>query len=561
MLARPIKPIAIAICVLALLTLLPCRAVASHQQVALFEEELHSWSDPAATFQELRHLGVGMVRVEVRWSLFAPDPTSLTKPAFDATDPNAYSSSQLAGLDAIVLNAAANGIQVMMTPSAWAPYWAQGPDPSRYGAHYDIRYSFEPSAAEFAKFVQALGTRYSGTFVPPGASTPLPRISTWEIYNEPNFGESLAPQARYGSRVPVGARFYRDIADDAYAALGATGHGQDTILIGALGADGTWSPATRHRRQGLPGTYGEMPPLSFIRELYCMQPNWHRYLGWDAYLRGCPTTKAGYRNFEAKHPVLFHASGFSDHPYDIPKGLPPTEASSSNPNHAEFSQLPHLQSTLDYIQWLYGSSTKFPIWNTEYGYITCPPNCTKRYASPKNAAAYINWAEYLSWRNPRIASTMQYLLIDPNPTVGVAEKGGFASGLVYFRGTPKDSYNAYRMPLFLPYTKTWPGHALEVWGDVRPAPYAVADGDGPQYAEVQFARSGSSTWTTMKTLPVTDPHGYVDTWITFPANGWVRLQWTYPASDKSLVSTMITNSNGTIGSRYVFVKVSKRRKR
>jgi hypothetical protein len=65
----------------------------------------------------------------------------------------------------------------------------------------------------------------------------------------------------------------------------------------------------------------------------------------------------------------------------------------------------------------------------------------------------------------------------------------------------------------------------------------------------------------MKTLPVTDPHGYVDTWLTFPANGWVRLQWTYPASDKSLVSTMITNSNGTIGSRYVFVKVSRRRRR
>jgi len=59
--------------------------------------------------------------------------------------------------------------------------------------------------------------------------------------------------------------------------------------------------------------------------------------------------------------------------------------------------------------------------------------------------------------------------------------------------------------------------------------------------------------TTLKTLGITDPHGYVDTWMTFPATGWVRLQWTYPSSDSALKSTMITNSNGTIYSRTVGV--------
>ncbi len=34
--------------------------------------------------------------------------------------------------------------------------------------------------------MQAVTTRYNGTFVPPGAVAPLPRVRHWEIWNEPN---------------------------------------------------------------------------------------------------------------------------------------------------------------------------------------------------------------------------------------------------------------------------------------------------------------------------------------------------------------------------------------
>jgi hypothetical protein len=256
--------------------------------------------------------------------------------------------------------------------------------------------------------------------------------------------------------------------------------------------------------------------------------------------------------------VLFQASGFSDHPYDLSRPhLPPTKGS-SDPDYAEFAEIPHLESTLDRIQRSYGSSKRFAIWNTEYGYITCPPNCSWPNVSAATAAAYVNWAEYLSWRNPRIANTMQYLLYDPNPRVGVPEYGGFADGLVYYGGRLKATYYAYRMPIFLPHTNARRGRALEVWGDVRPAPLAVADGDGRQYVEIQFARKGSRAWTTLKTLGVTDPHGYFDTRMTFPASGWVRTEWTYPPSDSTLRSTMVTNSNGTIISRTVGVTIKRR---
>ncbi len=237
--------------------------------------------------------------------------------------------------------------------------------------------------------------------------------------------------------------------------------------------------------------------------------------------------------------------------------MPPNKAAVPDPNYAEFSQLPHLASTVDHAMRADGSAKRFPIWNTEYGYVTCPPNCSRRWASPTAAATYINWAEYLSWRNPRIASTMQFLLYDPNPTVGTPEYGGFASGLVFFSGKPKPSYYAYRLPLFLPSNRTRRGHATEVWGDVRPAPYAVKDGDGPQFVEIQFQRSGSRSWTNLKQLQVTDPHGYINTWVKFPASGWVRLSWTYPPNDTALQSTMVVNSNGTVTSRSAHVTITR----
>lgn len=542
---------------LAMLGLAPGSALASRQQVSILEEDAHLFADPAATLQEMRHLGVTMVRVVIRWSSFAPDPNSHTTPQFNATDPNAYPAGTWDTLDAIVLDANALGIQVLLNPAGGAPLWAQGPDPGRYGAHYTTHWAWKPNANEFGQFVRALGTRYSGSFVPPGSSAPLPHVGAWELFNEPNTGEALGPEAIDGSRVAYAPKQYRAIADASWTALQATNHAGDTILIGALGSEGYQAPPSRKYPQGLPGTYGEMAPLTFVRELYCLNSNYQRYLGYAASERGCPTTRRAYASFRRQHPVLFQASGFSDHPYNLVSGArPPTRASRWDRDWAEFAQIPQLAATLDRVQRSYGSGRRFPIWNTEYGYITCPPNCSARWVSPATAASYINWAEYLSWRNPRIADTMQYLLYDPNPNIGVPENGGFASGLVLYDGMPQADYYAYRMPIFMPYTSTRRGRALEVWGDVRPAPYAVADGDGPQYVHIQFTRRGSGRWTTLRTLNVTDPHGYFTTWMTFPASGWVRLSWAYPPNDTALRSTMVTNSNGTAFSRMVGVTIA-----
>ncbi len=537
---------------LVLLAVVPAGGLAARGQVAIIQDDVGLLTNPGATLQEMRHLGAQMVRVSLRWSMIAPAPNSHRRPRFNASDPNAYPAASWAPFDAIVRDAAARGIQVMFVPTAFAPIWAQGPNPGRYGGKYDSRFAWMPSATEFGAFVHAAGARYSGGFLPKGSLTPLPRVRVWELYNEPNFGEDLAPQAIAASTVPAAPRMYRALAGAAWNALRATGHGRDVIVIGALSAHGAALRPSRVHPQGLPGTYGETKPLVFTRELYCLDSRYRQYRGRAAAARGCPTTAAGYRRFRAQNPVLFNASGFSVHPYVLSRGVAPNQAASRDPNHAEFSQLAGLAKTLDRIQRIYHSLKRFLIWNTEYGYITCPPNCHHRYVSPATAASYINWAEYLSWRNPRIASTSQYLLFDPNPSVGTPEYGGFASGLVFHPsvrlvgGQPKPGYFAYRLPIYLPSTTARRGRTLEVWGAVRPAPFASRDRAGPQYAQIQFAPRSSSSWRTIKTLKVTDPHGYLDTRAAFPSSGSVRIAYTYPPLDTALVTELVTRSTGAV---------------
>ena len=58
-----------------------------------------------------------------------------------------------------------------------------------------------------------------------GSSPPLPRVDFWGIWNEPNYGQDLAPQA-IGSSVELSPNLYRGLLDAGYTSLKATGHGE-----------------------------------------------------------------------------------------------------------------------------------------------------------------------------------------------------------------------------------------------------------------------------------------------------------------------------------------------
>jgi hypothetical protein len=465
-------------------------------------------SDPTDSLNQLQRLGADRVHVYMSWSSLAPDSQSPQRPSFDATDPAAYSAVAWAPYDAVVRGLAARHMDIDLALAGSVPRWAQAAGTKQQLAESD----WKPDAADYGEWARAVATRYSGQYTPPGQSTPLPRVNFWSIWNEPNLGTFLAPEALHpGSPIEVAPRLYRGLVDAAWTALHATGHGADTILIGEMAPTGVLHGV---------GVFNVMPPLRFLRALYCVDSNFRELRGSAATARGCPATAAGSARFAAQNPGLFHAAGFADHPY--PQGLPPDQHTPDSADDAELVQIPNLERLLDRVNRLYGSSTRFPIWSTEFGYVTRPPNTLGGAVPIKTAALYLNWAEYLTWEHPRIKSYDQYLLNDP-PT-----PNGFVSGLKTADGKPKPTLAAYRMPLYLPVSSTAKGHPLVVWGQVRPAPEAARTTGHAQSVQIQFRSASGGAFKTVQPVRLTGPNGYFEVHQRFASSGQVRLRWSYP---------------------------------
>lgn len=390
-----------------------------------------------------------------------------------------------------------------------------------------------------------MATRYSGDYDPPantlepGQPGDLPRVRFWSIWNEPDYGPSLAPQGVPGNlTIENSPKMYRRLVDAAWSALQVTGHRPttDTIVFGELAPRGqkSW------------GLFSGMTPLAFLRALYCVDSGYRELRGTAARLRGCPATPAGSRRFRSQHPALFQASGVSDHPYmrwyapNHELNPDPTNESSTG-DYTSLGVIGNLTRALDRLQRVYGSRARFPVYDTEFGYITRPPKHSPDasagpkvvYLSLATAAAYMNWAEYISWRNPRLQSFAQYLLYDPLKPTRDNDWGGFASGLLTWTGIQKATYYAWRLPLYLPVTKTRPGQPLEVWGCVRPAEFGGLDTGTAQTAELQFApNSAPGDYTTLQTVTFdAGDNCYFEKPVTFPSSGTVRLAYTYPATE------------------------------
>jgi hypothetical protein len=477
----------------------------------IFEAQSQLWASPGPTLDLLKRLGVDDVKVFMQWGPMTPNSLSHSRPkGFDAANPGAYPAATWAPFDAVVRAAATRGMGVDLALEAPAPLWAVGPGVPP-GTASGFVGSWEPSAKEFGLFVKAVGKRYGGHYTPQGASTPLPPVRFWSIWNEPNYGQQLAPQAVDNSAVEVSPLLYRELLDAAWTALGQTGHGADKILIGEVAPRGQTTG-------GQPGNFSGMVPLRFIRALYCVDGSLHPLQGTAATQRGCPATASASKAFPSEHPGLFHATGFAFHPY--PQGqVTPNVATPNEPDYADLPKLPDLEATLDGAIAAYGLNIKFPLYDTEFGYQTNPPEKIARAISPTLAAYYMNWAEYISWSDPRVVSWDQYLLTDP---VGPSN---FDTGIEFANGTPKDPmYDAFRIPLYLPKSSGKQGQALEVWGGVRPARFAK----GPQVASIQFKPASGGAFTTVQRVTITDADGYFTAQVKFPSSGSVRIAWSHP---------------------------------
>jgi hypothetical protein len=507
---------------------LPSAASASRTQLQMFQDGGQLQADPAVALAKFRALGANSIRVVVFWYQIAPSPTSKKKPKFNATDPNAYPSANWTLWDTIVRDAAADGIKVDFTVAGGPPIWADGPGVPKVYLQ-NTHWAWKPNAADYGQFMQAMGKRYSGTFTPKGQSTRLPRVSMWSLWNEPNFGEDLGPQAINDSKLLTAPMYYRGLANQGYNALKKTGHSRDTILMGELAVEGFEQSPNPKKTGGLPGDSGQTRPQLFLRALYCVDNKFRELRGSAAKAVGCPTTAAASRKFRSQNPALFNVTGLSIHPYA--QNQSPVSKAGDKPDFIHFPDIPAAEAEIDHLNRIYGSGKHYPIYNDEYGYITDPPvpKGKHNYVSPATAGYFINWAEYLSWKNPRIASYMQFLLVDPPATTGLY--AGFASGLYFPDGKPKADLPAYQVPVYMPKTNVKAGQSAEVWGEARASKFMQTDTHQAQPVQIQFQLGGHGAWTTLQTITTA---GYFDVHVKVPGSGNLRLSYTYPQTDPFL---------------------------
>jgi hypothetical protein len=498
----------------------------------------------ARTLNTMAALGVDRIRVSVFWNIVAPDATSTTRPAnFDAADPNAYPAGSWTRYDTIVTFAKARGIAVNFDVTDPAPLWATGKPPRS-----DIQKTFSPSASEFGQFVQAVATRYSGSFVAPipvedtGAPGPagaLARVSYWSIWNEPNQAGWLTPQLVPGSGGAVIERsptLYRQLVDSAYSALEATGHGDDTILIGETAPEGLAAKGLRpcSAKTGPSQCTGSIKPLHFIRQLYCLNDSYHPLTGSAAAARGCPTTAAGRASFAAENPGLFQATGWAHHPYSLifAPSVKPTDK-----DDVSIANLPTLSSALQKILGVYGHARRggLPLYLTEFGYQSDPPS--QLGVSLKQQAGFLNESEFLAYSNPAVRTLAQFLLKDDNTSASsIAQiNSTFQTGLEFSNGKHKPAYDAYRFPIYLPAPSIKSGHKLRVWGFVRVAPYGT-----PQTTQIQYEPKGGHGFKTIANATTDGQREYLDVRIAVPGSGSVRLSWTNPKTKAVIVSRTVS---------------------
>ena len=446
-----------------------------------------------AALDELARLGVDIVKVRVQWRSLAPAAESETRPAFNAADPAAYPAGAFSSLDEVVAGAGERGMKVFMMLSPPAPEWA-----TRRGEQAGHRGVLRADPGDYARFVEAVGRRYSG-------AAGLPAVRMWSIWNEPNHPQFIQPLSeRLGGKLaPSSPHQYRRLYVAAQQALARSGHARDTVLFGEILPVG----------QGRLSATSTLRPILFLREFFCVDERYRAYRGAAARARGC-----------TRFPRI-RTSGLAYHAYTKPRG---PRVPLPSPDDATIGQLRRLEAALDRI----AARTRrlrrgMPIYNSEFGLQTDPPDCAGFGTSLTNQAAFLNEAEWLSYTRRRVKTYSNYLLVDDAIRTQF-EPGtnrryqGFQSGLRYGpfavrcespdivlpAGSAKPGYDAFRTPI---YVRRVSG-AVEVFGLARPRK------GRPQAIEI--LRDGAVVRT------VTTP-GYFVTRIGGGPGGRWQLRWAF----------------------------------
>jgi hypothetical protein len=270
-------------------------------------------------------------------------------------------------LDELVRNAQQRGMEVMLT--IWGtPSWANGGKGQNYAP---------TNPADLGNFARAVAARYSGRY--PG----YPFVQYWGIWNESNLGGFLSPQYDRKGK-PLAPYTYAKMYRAAYAGIKAA-NPRALVAIGETSARG------RDKFLGAAGASETESPGRFAQILSTIRPK----LPFDAY---------------------------SQHPYPTDLRQQPL-AKVRFPN-VTLGTLPTFETSLD--KWF--GRKDIPIWITEYGYQTNPPN--SHGVSYATQAAWGRTAIDFARRDPRVQMFIWFIWRD-DPT------STWQSGLLQRNSTPK----------------------------------------------------------------------------------------------------------------------------
>jgi hypothetical protein len=467
------------------------------------------------TLVQMRALGVDVVRATVLWKTVA-EGASLTnkeisrlkgdaakrkaraqRARFKPKDPRTYPTRNWDRYDNLVKDAAKFGMRIYFTVTGPGPSYAHRTAPRSQRANAG---TYKPFPTRFRDFVEAVGRRYSGnTRDENGVRKPLPRVSLWSIWNEPNQPGWLTPQfeKRDGQVVPAAPALYRKLYQAGVQGLERSGHNltADGIFIGETAPLGSTSQGPRNG----------MRPVPFLRELLCLKPDGTPYEGPDAARRDCD-------DFVKNGPLK--ATAYAHHPYT--KKAAPTKAP-ANPDELTIANIGTLGPLLDTLSAQSGGKIPagMPVLLTELGYESNPPDTRNGipYAKP---AEYNQLAEFLAYNDPRVQATTHFLLRDVAP-LRRYPKGSrlywftYQSGLVTNAGRSKPAVFAYALP-FVVFPS---GEGITgFWGQLRFRPNIVQD-----VAVIMWRPDGRSPWQQLGEPVATTVRGFFTGTVPAPAPG------------------------------------------
>jgi hypothetical protein len=358
------------------LSSLSASAASSHLTIGIYDEGVTLYGKPSSVFPVFRSLHAKVIRLNLHWSSVA------RRRPINALDPNdaAYNWSLY---DRAVQSAARYSEQILFSIID-TPGWANG------GAGKNRT---PTNMSDLRSFALAAATRYGGNWTGTDGRR-LPAVKLWAAWNEPNNPVFLQPQYRYvrGKWVIQSAIDYAKICEAVYAGVHAARVSADKVACGLTAPRGNNNPGEPR---------ASVAPLTFLKAAHA----------------------AGLKHFDA----------WAHHPYYVS----PSETPSSKPNSSTAITLGNIQTLIDQVTRFYGRK---PIWITEYGYQTNPPDRFFGVSWAKQSS-YLTQAFAIARRNPRITLMLWFLLHDePN-------LAGWQSGLETTTGKKKPAYAAFqRLP-------------------------------------------------------------------------------------------------------------------